>query len=129
MLVLIYHKNQFLAVSSISLFLLMARLRLRLCLSREHGFFEGCFLSHFFIATVMISAARTHFTTHFPPSAFHILRKDQRMVFLEIITASHQATRMRRYISSGPTVWFPVFLQIASSQIALKLNYCKDTGK
>lgn len=123
MLGLIYRKNQFLVVSSVTVFLK------GYCPSREHGFFEECFPSHFFIAPVMIYAACNQFTSQFPHVASHVLRKDRRAFYLEFITAAPQGTRKRARMSSGPAVWFPVFLQIASSQIASKLNYCKDTGK
>lgn len=61
-----------------------------------------------------------------PHPTAHILRKhNQRIFYLEFIITSHQGSRMRGYISSGPIIWFLVLLQIMSSQIAVKLNYCE----
>lgn len=81
----------------------------------KHGFFEEYFLLFHFIFIFLLLLQwfllSTHFKPHLPHIASHILRTDnQRMFYLKFITASHQGSRSRGCISSGPIVWFPVFL-------------------
>jgi len=95
----------------------------------KRGFSEECLLSFFIIIIVTLMISAVYSLQISPHPTAHILRKhNQRIFYLEFIITSHQGSTMRGYISSGPIIWFLVLLQIMSSQSAVKLNYCEDTG-